>query len=95
MLDSPLAVLGGWYVVEGATLGGRIIATHLEARLGLRRETGAWFFDSYGDERESRWSEFCMLLAQAPADESSQVAAGAVAVFGAMHRWLLEVPGRG
>lgn len=91
-LRSPEAALGGWYVVEGATLGGSIIADHLAARLGLRREAGVRFFDSYGDDRDARWAEFCALLAGVPSACSDAVTRGAVAVFDAMHRWLRELP---
>lgn len=91
-LQSPMARVGAWYVVEGATRGGAIIAAHLERQLGLATHNGARFFDCYGEHRERNWDEFCTLLASIPASEAAQVTGGAVAVFQAMHRWLVERP---
>src|SRR3954447_20368980 len=43
-------VLGGFYVMEGATLGGQLISRHLEQALGLKDGKGYAFFSSYGSE---------------------------------------------
>ena len=92
-LESQLSQVGAWYVVEGATRGGRVIADHLGRQLQLHRHNGARFFDCYGEGRDRKWDEFCEFLAAVPASGSGQVTAGAVAVFSAMRRWLTEQRG--
>jgi heme oxygenase len=87
-VDSDAFLLGAWYVVEGATLGGRIIAAQLRHHLALTATTGAGFFDCYGDQRQRRWSEYCAFLSSRPEVESRPAVAGAVAIFDAMRRWL-------
>ncbi len=56
-------VLGCLYVLEGATLGGQIIARHIRKRLGLDQTTGCSYFCSYGAETNSMWNTFCHVLA--------------------------------
>jgi heme oxygenase len=91
-LNSPQALLGAWYVVEGATLGGQIIAAHLLRQLGLAAHNGARFFDCYGELRQQRWDEFCSVLSSTPAREAEEVASGAVQVFATMRQWLADRP---
>lgn len=40
-------LLGALYVLEGATLGGRVIADHLRVQLGLSEKFGARYFHLY------------------------------------------------
>jgi heme oxygenase len=49
--------LGATYVVEGATLGGQVIAKALSADLNLAPEAGLAFFSSYGAEVGRMWRE--------------------------------------
>ncbi len=51
-------VIGAMYVLEGATLGGRYVARHVEAVLGLRDGTGYSYFRSYGAETGRMWQSF-------------------------------------
>lgn len=52
--------LGVLYVVEGSTLGGRVIARHLAQTLGIRETSGASFFNIY--QRNNSWNVFCRWL---------------------------------
>lgn len=52
----PQAV-GVIYVLEGSTLGGRVISRHLMYRLGLKSERGVAFFSSYTTEIGVMWKE--------------------------------------
>lgn len=61
-LDSKAKVLGMIYVVEGSTLGGRVIAKHLAKKLGLNAMNGAAYFHNYGSAVASRWLETQALL---------------------------------
>ena len=42
-------VLGYLYVMEGATLGGRLISQHVQTVLGITPATGGSFFHGYGE----------------------------------------------
>jgi heme oxygenase len=54
--------LGSFYVMEGSTLGGRIILRHLETQ-GIDVPTGAMsFFAGYGTETGSMWRGFVAKL---------------------------------
>lgn len=52
---SPSQALGVMYVLEGATLGGKVIARIAHRRLGV---VPGEFFGAYGDEVGSRWLAF-------------------------------------
>lgn len=50
--------LGALYVIEGSTLGGRIIARELERSVGVTPDAGGRFYASYGDARGPMWTAF-------------------------------------
>ncbi len=61
-LTTPEQLLGCLYVIEGATLGGRIITRQLQTQLGLNPESGGAFFDGYGAQTGPYWKAFCTML---------------------------------
>ena len=61
VLSSPGAVWGTLYVTEGATLGGRVLRRHIQARLGpvpLR------FLEGHGDRTQPMWRDLGRLADQ-------------------------------
>ncbi len=82
--------LGCLYVLEGATLGGQIIAREVRGRLGLTPEHGCAFFTSYGEHVGAMWRAFRALLLQAAVDEVTEAALvrGAHETFEAFDQWL-------
>ena len=66
MLDCRPAALGCMYVLEGATLGGQMIARQLQQNAGMTITTGSAFFHSYGPEVGSLWHAFGLFLDQCP-----------------------------
>ena len=61
VLDSEAALLGLCYVVRGSSLGGQVIARHLESTLGLNTAHGSSFFSP--DTNESlTWPQWCHQL---------------------------------
>lgn len=56
-LANSSAALGAVYVVEGATLGGQVIARQVIPALALSSERGCRFFTGYGPETGERWRE--------------------------------------
>ena len=55
---------GALYVIEGSTLGGRIISRELKRSVGVTSEHGGRFYASYGDERGDRWTAYKAALDQ-------------------------------
>ncbi|TLU98783.1 biliverdin-producing heme oxygenase [Dyadobacter luticola] len=56
--------MGIMYVLEGSTLGGRILYKHIHETLGLDSESGASYFWGYGAETGPRWKSFMAALGQ-------------------------------
>lgn len=84
---------GAMYVLEGATLGGRILRKILKSKLGIDAANGGSFYDCYGDRTEQRWKEFGA-AADAYCDGSQQrqdsAVAAATATFTAFGRLLAD-----
>ena len=57
MLAKVSAALGAVYVIEGATLGGQVIARQVIPELALSPERGCRFFTGYGADTGARWRE--------------------------------------
>lgn len=73
--DLPLVssfhqALGALYVLEGSTLGGRVIAGMISRQLGSLKSLN--FFNSYGAETDRMWEEFKQLLDQPFSDKERQ-----------------------
>ena len=82
---SPAALLGSQYVVEGATLGGAVIAHRLGRRSGLPHR----FFESYGPQRGRRWQTFLDVV-RATVDDATaadDAVAAARQTFLGLHEW--------
>jgi heme oxygenase len=54
-LERSENLAGCLYVLEGACLGGQMIAPALHRRLGVARESGASFFAGDGEATSARW----------------------------------------
>ena len=76
--------LGWLYVAEGAALGGRIVARHLEDRHGFDATHGAAFFGGDGDSVGPRWRRVRAML-DAERDVEGMIV-GAKATFLAFER---------
>lgn len=89
-LPTRAYALGGLYVVEGATLGGRAQLRMLGDSLGVSRAAGAAFLGSYGEDVDARWQTTrSTIVAAAIRDRAEpEILAGACATFEAFDRWL-------
>jgi len=54
--------LGCLYVMEGSTLGGKVILKHVSKKLGIEPDKGGSFFDGYGNETGRFWKLFLSTL---------------------------------
>ena len=82
----PAEALGFQYVLEGSTLGGRVIRKQAAVR-GLPL-TGLSFFDVYGLETGPRWRAFLEVLEIRCADHAADAARGARRGFDLIEAWL-------
>ncbi|RZL20092.1 MAG: heme oxygenase [Pedobacter sp.] len=62
VIDSPLQALGALYVIEGSTLGGKIISKMVSKQLGMPDNKGLSFFNGYEDASEDMWVKFKAML---------------------------------
>jgi heme oxygenase len=88
------SAFGCMYVLEGATLGGRMLLPLVESRLKLSAACGATFLASYGESVTSMWRSFGAALdgwCSVPEREAC-AARTAVATFDALDAWLCGCP---
>lgn len=90
VIDSLPKALGSFYVLEGSTQGGSIVATMLIKHAGLTPDTTS-FFRAYGDDK-TLWNSFREQLDSYPDDPSFQteVIAAANDTFTALKNWMRE-----
>ncbi|MFO1092761.1 MAG: biliverdin-producing heme oxygenase [Planctomycetaceae bacterium] len=84
------AALGCLYVLEGSTLGGRVIARRISSRLNVTPDSGLLFFTGYGAECGTMWREFLTSLERASADDAfaEETCQGAIDCFAKLDNWL-------
>ena len=93
LLDTHDRVLGCAYVIEGATLGGRVIVKHLQRAFRASPDTPMRFFAGDGVETGVRWQRSCAIL-NAEAKNVADVCKAACATFDVMAQWLVRASTR-
>lgn len=78
--------MGALYVLEGSTLGGRMIGRHITATHGLTGE-GLAYYSGHGPRTGSMWLAFRARLDTFDGD-AAQVVSAANGTFDAMRAWL-------
>jgi heme oxygenase (biliverdin-IX-beta and delta-forming) len=88
-LRTQAEVLGCLYVLEGATLGGRMITQHIQATFGITPTTGGSFFEGYGPDTGKMWQTMRQLLVSGAPDTQSEntMVANAIATFACLRLW--------
>ena len=83
-------LLGCLYVLEGSTLGGRVITQRLVANLALQVDSGGAFFAGYGTATAGNWREFGTFLTETalPIGQDNLIVAGARDTFETFAAWL-------
>jgi heme oxygenase len=81
---------GCLYVLEGSTLGGKMISRVVEACLGLGPRNGASFFNGYGEETGTRWKNFTKALTEysTASGEDEKTIAAANETFLKFGQWI-------
>ena len=70
IIENSLQAFGALYVIEGSTLGGKIISKLIANQLDLQNNNGLSFFISYGDKTEEMWEEFKEVLDMQPQNQA-------------------------
>lgn len=83
---SPAFSLGIMYVVEGSSLGGRVILKNIKAALGHDEDAGARYFAGYGGQTGSQWTHFLEMMTayETEHDCAHEIIAGADFAFTAI-----------
>jgi heme oxygenase len=70
-ITNHLQALGALYVMEGSTLGGKIISKMIRQQIGEPHMAGLSFFNGYGEQSEAMWHRFKAVIDQplSPSDE--------------------------
>lgn len=90
MLDGLTEAFGTLYVLEGSTLGGQMIATEVNRRLGLDRRDGVSFFVSEGRNVGLEWRSLCAAVRKQinTSDQTAIAVSIASATFRSLEEWL-------
>jgi heme oxygenase (biliverdin-IX-beta and delta-forming) len=85
---STAEAVGGAYVLEGSTLGGRLISRHVQDRFGP--DVARSFLECYGADTGAKWQSFRAALARyaSSGEIEDRIIAGAQQTFHAFRRWL-------
>jgi heme oxygenase len=86
-IDGARKAVGCMYVLEGATLGGRIIARKVQQHLSIDAAHGGGFFHGYGGDTAAMWQRFVMGLNRQP-PPFDDVLAATLETFERLEHWL-------
>lgn len=83
--------LGILYVIEGSTLGGKVIFKHVQKALGLDQNNGASYFYGYGEKTGDFWKSFMIQLSKYENlhQNGDEIIAGANFAFQCLHHHFL------
>jgi len=89
VIQSNAAAFGALYVMEGSTLGGKIICKTIGENLGIPDKKGLSFFYGYGPEAAPRWKYFLSALDQySGKPEEEEIVTTANLVFRNFRSWI-------
>jgi len=82
--------LGILYVIEGSSLGGRVILKNVEKTLGYNEQNGAMYFAGYGNNTGSHWKNFLQMFTnyEIQNGQSDEIIAGANFAFDTIYNHL-------
>jgi heme oxygenase (biliverdin-IX-beta and delta-forming) len=90
IFSSVAEAMGIMYVLEGSTLGGRVLYKHVNQALGLTPETGAAYFWGYGQQTGALWKSFMSALSDFAVghNEREAIIESAKKTFSLIDHWL-------
>lgn len=92
-IRSKAFAMGVLYVIEGSSLGGRIILKNIQSALGLDKNNGANYFYGYGEQTGSLWKSFLQTLStyEAANECGEEIISGAQYAFKKIYGHFEEV----
>ncbi len=95
-LNTPISeatALGYLYVIEGSTLGGRVILKQLENTPALQSTKAIHFFSGYGTNTGPMWKSFLSNFSSyaVQSNQESQIIEGANHAFQSIHDYFLSI----
>ena len=89
---TPAFAMGIMYVIEGSTLGGRVIVKNIKKTLALDEVRGAKYFSGYGDGTGHMWRAFLERLTTFEAETKSgeEIIAGAEFAFNVIYQYFKD-----
>ena len=84
--------MGRMYVIEGSTLGGAVIYKHIHKILGIDAESGAAYFQPYGQQAGTYWKAFVNNMAAFALEQKKEqeLIVAATETFREIHDWFLH-----
>ena len=91
-LSTAAEALGAMYVLEGSTLGGRMLYKHVNKTLGLTADNGACYFWGYGEHTGTMWKSFISAFTQfaQQSGQAENIIDSAIQTFTIIDHWLDE-----
>ncbi len=88
---TPARSMGALYVIEGSTLGGRLLARQLDHLVPADGDCGRSFLLAGTDTGHVRWRDFCTALDRCGTDPASraEMVAGAIETFRCFEAWFV------
>ena len=91
LIENRAEAFGALYVMEGSTLGGKVISKMISGNLDFPDESALSFFSGYGSQTASRWKEFLAVLDQfSGTAEEEVIVSKANEVFSEFRVWLKQ-----
>ncbi|PQP81210.1 biliverdin-producing heme oxygenase [Paenibacillus sp. PCH8] len=89
-ISTPARLFGYLYVIEGSTNGGQIMTKRLSQFLPIEADRGLEYFNAYGSETRTRWSEFMVLLQQSitSSEDHDPMVHSASETFRLLDQWI-------
>lgn len=86
------AAFGCMYVIEGSTLGGRLICKHLEKVLGASVTGSLNYLKAYSDKTGSMWKKFLDTFCELAVRNHHQAEAikSSIETFQILEKWMVE-----
>ncbi|MBM5573711.1 biliverdin-producing heme oxygenase [Deefgea sp. CFH1-16] len=88
IITTPEQWLGAAYVLEGSTLGARVISACLQKTLRISPQFAGHFFNAYGLNTSKYWLEYQNFLASHPIVATTEITAAASQTFGLFNKGL-------
>jgi heme oxygenase (biliverdin-IX-beta and delta-forming) len=90
LINSVPQALGAMYVLEGSTLGGRMISKILMKNIHVRFDySNLNFFSGYGDATGEKWKTFLSTIDQY-SDDANEIVDSANETFDCLTKWMEE-----